>query len=156
VTVTDADSALLFADTSAVVGAYVPDEPDHAALHTLLVDGSEPVVASALLSVELASASAAAQRRQRLSAQNAEAVRARFRHDTGPDGWLALLTFDAAAVFPAARRLLDRYPLRTLDALHLAVAEQDGRELAGDDDVVFVSRDQRQRDAAASLGFALA
>jgi hypothetical protein len=51
-----------------------------------------------------------------------------------------------------AATLVTRYPLRTLDALHLAVARTTATELAGTEPVILVSRDERQRAAAAALG----
>ena len=39
------------------------------------------------------------------------------------------------------------------DAIHLAVALEDGLALAGDDGLAFVTRDRVQAAAAATLGF---
>ncbi|MHB8331470.1 MAG: PIN domain-containing protein, partial [Candidatus Dormibacteria bacterium] len=50
----------IFADTSAVVRAYLSDEPDHATLAEVLLAGPEPVVISALAEVEFVSAVARA------------------------------------------------------------------------------------------------
>lgn len=55
-----------------------------------------------------------------------------------------------------ARRLVLTQRLRTLDAIHLAVALEEGRALAGDDPFVFVTRDGYQAAAAAALGLTVA
>ncbi len=55
-------------------------------------------------------------------------------------------------VFPLAYRLLTEHDLRTLDALHLAVASTSATALAGADSVVLVTRDDRQAAAAAAMG----
>jgi uncharacterized protein len=44
------------------------------------------------------------------------------------------------------------HPVRTLDAIHLAVATTTAAELAAGDTVEFVTRDARQADAAKALG----
>ena len=54
--------SVLFADTSALVRAYLPDEPRHPELRKLLLDGDQPVVASELARIEFASAAHAAER----------------------------------------------------------------------------------------------
>ena len=51
---------------------------------------------------------------------------------------------------------VDSYcPVRTLDAIHLAVALTDARELAAGEPVSLVTRDKAQAAAAESLGLAL-
>ena len=45
--------------------------------------------------------------------------------------------------------------LRTLDAMHLAVAAEEAPALADEGEVVFVTRDQDQATAAAALGLTL-
>jgi hypothetical protein len=47
---------------------------------------------------------------------------------------------------------LTEHDLRTLDALHLAVASTSATALAGADSVVLVTRDDRQAAAAAAMG----
>jgi len=42
--------------------------------------------------------------------------------------------------------------LRTLDAIHLAVCTEECPDLAGDDEIIFVTRDSGQARAARALG----
>lgn len=138
----------LYADTSAVVGAYLADEPDHLVLAAHLFDGDDPVLTGELTRVEFASAVAAAERSGRL--ERHAGLRERFDVDCADDGPIALIRFDAAEVLPLAHDLVGAHRLRTLDALHLAAALTAGRELA--DEVVVLTRDRRQQEAAAACG----
>jgi len=145
--------SLLYADTSALVRCYFPDEPDHDLLRELLLQGTDPVVTSELTRVELASAIYAAHRGRRIPdpVELLEVIDV----DCGANGPVALLRLQPEPVLAAAAALVARYPLRTLDALHLAVAGTTATELAGGEPVVLVSRDDRQRSAAAALGMSL-
>jgi hypothetical protein len=62
------------------------------------------------------------------------------------------LRLDPEGVFPLAHRLLTEHDLRTLDALHLAVASTSAAALAGGYSLVLVTRDDRQAAAAAAMG----
>jgi hypothetical protein len=53
---------------------------------------------------------------------------------------------------PAAYRLVAEHGLRTLDAIHLAVCVEDCPAFAGDDAIVFVTRNSVQASAARALG----
>lgn len=144
---------LLYADTSALVRAYFSHEPDHESLRSSLRQGPDPVVTSELARLEFASATFAAARAERL--RRPDDVLARFDGDCRPEGPIALLALDPRRVFPEAQRLLASHPLRTLDAIHLAVALIDGRGLAGGNGLAFVSRDEPQRAAAEAEGLSL-
>jgi len=146
--------SLLYADTSALVRAYFEDEPDHARLRERLLEGEEPVVTSELARVELASAIRAAAETGRL--RRPGGVLARIDADCQERGPIALLRLRAQAVLPMAYSLVLEHRLRTLDAIHLAVALEECPTLAGDDEVVFVTRDEDQATAAAAVGFAVA
>jgi len=142
--------SVLYADTSALVRAYLADEPDHAELAELLLSSDRAVVTSELTRLELASAVHSAARARRLS--RPQVVLDRFDADCGEDGPLVLLRFDPALVLARAHGLIGRFPVRTLDALHLAVALTGAAELAAGEPVVLVSRDSAQQKAAAALG----
>lgn len=144
---------LRYVDTSALVRCYFADEPDHDELRGLLLDGTEPVVTSELTRLELASAAYAAHRAGRL-AEPAELL-AVVDADCGEDGPIALLRLQPEVVFELAAALLMQHPLRSLDALHLAVARSTAADLAAGEPVVLVSRDHRQAAAAAALGMAV-
>ncbi len=142
---------LLYADTSAVVRAYFPDETDHAELRELLFDGSDPVVTSELTRVEFASAVTAASRARRIG--KPRPVLDQFDLDCGEEGAVfSLLRLESAVVLPHARRLVSMHSVRTLDAIHLAVALTDATALAAGDEVALVTRDRRQAAAAKSVG----
>lgn len=141
---------LLYADTSALVRAYFADEDDHDELRSLLLEGSDPVVTSELARLEFASATMAAARAGRI--RTARTVLARFDADCGDDGPLALIALEPARVLPEAHRLLVDHALRTLDALHLAVALTESGHFARPDQLGFVSRDGAQIDAAEAEG----
>jgi len=142
--------SLLYADTSALVSAYFADEPEHGKLRARLLEGDEAVVSSELTRLEFASAVSAAARTGRL--RKVRLFLDRFDADCGNDGPIALLRLDPDRVFPLAYRLLTEHDLRTLDALHLAVASTSATALAGTDSVVLVTRDDRQAAAAAAMG----
>lgn len=145
---------VFYADTSALVRAYFADEPEHRELRARLLEGDEAVVSSELTRLEFASAVSAAARTGRL--RKSQLFLDRFDADCSDDGPIALLRLDPEQVFPLAFRLLTEHDLRTLDALHLAVASISARELAGGDSVVLVTRDDRQAAAAATMGLAIA
>lgn len=134
--------------------AYLPDEVDHAALRLQLLDGEDPVISSVVARLEFASAAHAAARAHRLS--DPAALLARFDADCLPGGGLSLLVLRPEAVLATAYRILAEHPVRTLDAIHLAVAIEDGERLAGDDQLTFVTRDQAQAEAARGLGLCVA
>jgi predicted nucleic acid-binding protein len=141
---------LLYADTSAVVRAYFADEADHKELRGLLFDGPDPVVTSELTRVEFASAVSSASRARRTEVPRT--VLDRFDLDCGEDGPFALLRLDSAVVLPYARRLVAAHAVRTLDAIHLAVALTDATALAPGEEVKLVTRDRQQATVARAAG----
>lgn len=145
--------SLLYADPSALVRAYFADEPEHASLRALLLEGAEPVVASELARVELPSAVRAASRAGRL--RRWRGLLARIDADCGEEGPLTLLALRPAVVLEPAYRLLLEHRLRTLDALHLAVALEECPALADGEDIVLVTRDEQQAAAATAVGLAV-
>jgi hypothetical protein len=69
----------------------------------------------------------------------------RIDADCGEDGPIALLALRPRGVLPTAHRLLLDHRLRTLAAIHLAVAVEECPELASDGEhVAFVTRDGDQ------------
>lgn len=144
---------LLYADPSALIRAYFADEPDHERLKVLLLEGDEPVVTSEVARLELASATTSAARGGRL--RRPERLLARMDVDCAQGGRVALVRLRPEVVFPAAYRLVRDHHLRTLDAIHLAVALEECPALAGDDEVAFVTRDRHRAAAASALGLAV-
>jgi predicted nucleic acid-binding protein len=115
-----------------------------------LLEGTEAVITSELTRLEFASAVTAAARTRRR--RKSRLFLDRFDADCSNDGPIALLRLDPEGVFPLAHRLLTEHDLRTLDALHLAVASTSATALAGADSIVLVTRDDRQAAAAAAMG----
>ena len=145
--------SLLYADSTAIVRCYFSDEPDHAELRSLLLEGDEPVVTSEIARLELVSAVRAASvaRRIRRWSDLIAGIDATLA-DGGPVEPIALR---ADVILPAAHQLMLEHKLRTLDAIHLAVCVEVSAELAPDGDVIFVTRDTAQAIAARALGFAV-
>jgi predicted nucleic acid-binding protein len=142
----------LYADTSAIVRSYLADEPEHAALRKLLLSGENQVLTSELTRLEFASAITAARRAGRIP--DAQDYLDRFDRDGGKR--IGLIPLEPRRIFPAVRRLVtENYPLRTLDAIHLAVAMHETVELTDGKPVIMVTRDQHQADAAKANGLAV-
>lgn len=141
---------LHYTDTSALMRCYFADEPDHRELRALLLGGDAPVVTSELTRLEMVGAVHAAHRAGRLDDPDARV--AVIDVDCGADGPITLLRMEPDVVFAEATRLVARYPLRSLDALHLAVARTTAAELACGEPIVLVTRDIRQGAAARELG----
>jgi predicted nucleic acid-binding protein len=144
---------VLYADPSALARAYLADEPDHAVLRTLLLEGSDAVVTSDLTRVELASAVRAAGRAGRL--RTWREVLERIDLDCGAGGPVGLIALRPTVVLEAAYLLVLEHRLRTLDAIHLAVAVEEGLAASAGEELLFVTRDADQAAAAPALGLAV-
>ena len=144
---------MIYADTSALGRVYFADEQDHRQLRTLLLDDAEPVVSSQIARLEIAGAAVRAERAGRLS--DARLIVAAFDAHCGDGGPYTLLRVRADRILEAAHGLVVRYGLRTLDAMHLAVALEDAAALA-ESRVLFVTRDAEQGSAARSEGLEVA
>ena len=143
--------SLLYADSSALLRAYFSDEVDHAELRTLLLGEREPVVTSEITRLELASAVRAAYSAGRVA--RSSDMLGRIEGDLAEDGAISPIDLRADVIIPTAYRFILEHRLRPLDAIHLAVCVEDCPGLAGDQEVVFVTRDSDQARAARALGF---
>lgn len=143
-----------YADPSALVRAYLEDEPEHEHLRASLLESDDPVLTSELARVEIASGLRAASRAGRIG--DWRPLLGRIDANWSADGPITLLELHPPRALRTARRLVTAQRLRTLDAIHLAVALEDARAVAGDDPFVFVTRDADQAAAAAALGLAVA
>ncbi|MFI5729619.1 type II toxin-antitoxin system VapC family toxin [Kribbella sp. NPDC051587] len=140
---------IIYVDSSVLVRAYLPDEDGHAAANDLLV-GEDALVTSTWTLVEVTSALTRAARGGRA---NLDDLLAAFEADTAVDGPVTLLRPDAVAVEARATEIVREYAIRSLDALHLAVAELAALPLASPESCGFASRDSAQAEVAAKLGF---
>jgi predicted nucleic acid-binding protein len=135
---------MIYADTSALVKRYV-EEPFSAEFESLLRQGAMAI--SRLTVVELRCALARRRRNREIDAVHESRVNAELAADI-QDGALRVGGIGDehfAAAYNLIGQLAD-FPLRTLDALHLSVAQQ--LAAAG-----FATADKTQAEAAAALGF---
>jgi predicted nucleic acid-binding protein len=109
------------------------------------------VITAELATVELHSGIAAAVRAGRL--RRATPTFERIDHDIA-SGAIALVPMTTAIV-ERATELVVRHVLHALDALHLATALDARAAFDAEDQLVFVTRDQRQAIAARAEGFTL-
>ena len=118
---------MIYVDTSALVPYYCPD-PLSAAAESLLRAEDRPGV-SDLVAVEFTSAVARKLREGDLRRDEAERIAARFRAHVAA-GAYTLLPVEHHH-YAVAQDWIGRFvsPLRTLDALHLALASDAGRAL---------------------------
>lgn len=143
---------LVYLDSSVLARAYLPDEVDHK-LAVELLTGAEPLVTSSWTVVEVTSALVRAARGHRVD--DLQPVLDLLAADVGEDGPVTLLRPDTAAAEQRATELVRAHPLRSLDALHLAVAELAAVPLLDEGTCLgFAGRDDAQRAAAETLGFA--
>ena len=142
--------AVLYADTSAIIRAYLADEPDYRTLNRLFLEGDDLIITSELTAVEFNSAVASAHRAHRLT--NPEAVIADFTADCSDRGAFNLLRITSSSILPLAKKLVLDHVLGALDAIHLATALVEADPLSGADDAAMVTRDQRLATAAKACG----
>ncbi len=143
--------SLLYADSSALLRAYFADEDEHIELRSLLLGEREPVVTSEITRLELASAVRSAYSAGRVA--RSSDLLGRIEGDLAEDGAISPIDLRADAIIPTAYRFILDHRLRPLDAIHLAVCAEDCPALAGDDEIIFVTRDDDQAKAARALGF---
>ncbi|MDE3102755.1 MAG: type II toxin-antitoxin system VapC family toxin [Chloroflexota bacterium] len=140
-------------DPSALIRAYLPDEDAGGGLYQTLFGGGDPLLTSEIARVEIAAAVRAAGRAGRLRAW--AAILSRIDADLAVDGPVYPIAFRAEPVIATARQLVLDHKLRALDAIHLAVALEDGRALADGEALAFVTRDDDQATAARAVGLAV-
>lgn len=136
---------IVYLDTSAIARFYLPEAHRDQMLRFLA--GASALTTHSFTQIEMASALAKAHRDQRISNEDLKAARDRFARD-----WLQFdrVLPDDATAFDAAR-LIERFVLRAMDALHLAAAERVRRAIAPRA-FAFLSFDAQQNDAARALG----
>lgn len=105
------------------------------------------VVSSAIVLLELHSAFAVAVRSGRL----ATILQPKLWQQVEKDQAHWTLLEISAEVRQAAQQLIETYPLRSLDAIHVASAQVFSKRLRRP--LLFVSGDKRQINAAATMGF---
>jgi predicted nucleic acid-binding protein len=139
----------IYADSSVLVRAYLADEPGSDAARALLFGDGNGVVTSEIARLEFASAVTRAMRAHRIDA--AGDYLAAFDVDCGSDGPITLLALRSEPVLTSAHHLVTKHGLRSLDALHLAVA-LDLRGTLSDGELTFATHDEEQAAAAVAEG----
>ncbi|TDO44056.1 hypothetical protein EV643_11779 [Kribbella sp. VKM Ac-2527] len=140
---------IIYVDSSVLVRAYLPDEQGYEAANDLLF-GEDALVTSTWTLVEVTSALTRAARSGRA---DLDGLLAAFETDTAVDGPVTLLRPDPVAVEARAIEIVRDHAIRSLDALHLAVAELAAMPLSSPEACGFASRDHAQAEVAAKLGF---
>jgi predicted nucleic acid-binding protein len=143
--------SVFYADTSALVRAYIAAEPDHESMRAMLLEGGNDVFTSEIARVEFAGAVRSAERARQI--RNSDRLLTLMDADCDRGGPIALVRLRPESVLPTARDLIIAYRLRTLDALHLAVALEEMPLFAGEEAFTFVTLDREQEAAARALGF---
>lgn len=140
---------MIYADPSALMRAYLQDEEESDDVNALLFADPGGTVTSDVSRVEMAAAVRSAGRSRRVAGW--ELVLRRVEADMA-GGRIAVIALRPDPIIGVARQLVLDHKLRTLDAIHLAVALEDGVTLAGREELVFVTRDADQAAAATALG----
>ncbi len=138
---------MIYVDTSALVKRYL-SEAGSDIFDAFFLDQA-PLAISRLTVVEMRSALARRRRDQQITGVLEAQVLEAFRLDV-QDGALAVSSFledDLTLAYHLMDEVAD-LPLRTLDALHLAVARRHAIP-------AFSTADKKQAEAAQKLGFAL-
>jgi hypothetical protein len=133
-----------FFDSSALIKRYV-EEPGRD--EVLKISSESVCVVSALLPVELRGALRRRAAERTLDARRLPAILDRM--DEERNHWELVPVGEE--VLAAAERLVGRYPLRTLDAIHVSSAQL----VVAAVQLVFVTADARQADVAVTLGIAV-
>lgn len=134
-------------DTSALVKRYVVEAGRR---EVLRLRRQHDCVTSAVMPVELRSALRRRVSGGTLDEERVPEILARFASDRA--FWaLVEVTRD---VLTTAETLVSTHPLRTLDAIHVASAQLFAARI-GASELVFVSADTRQTDAAAAMGMTI-
>ena len=141
-----------YADSSALVRAYLGDEPGSASLRKLLLESGESVVTSELSLVEVTRALGAAERSGRIP--NAFSALVGVEEDFTERGPVLVIELRPYPLLRRAREIVLAHRVGTLDAIHLAVALEESEALG--EPIVFVTRDGEQAIAARDLGLEVA
>lgn len=143
-----------YVDTSALVKRYV-DEAGSDWFRTILDQSPPPsVIVVHLVIVEMTSALTRRRREGTLTPTEYAQIQAAFRSDCLNE-YRIVTAVDG--IIDEAIRLLERYPLRAYDAVHLAAAVVANRHLLADGlaPLIFLSADDRLNNAASAEGLAV-
>jgi predicted nucleic acid-binding protein len=136
---------ILYLDSSAYIKNYILEPGREAVLS--LMEQAEAIAAHELALVEISAAFERAGRERRLDAKQLQRVHAQFKED-----WASTLVIATnARLLVDAVRLVQQYPLKAYDAMHLAAAhalQQENHRVQ----IVFACFDGQLNRAAKQLG----
>ena len=139
--------ASVYLDTSALIKRYIEEEGTARVIALTKGSGSDQVI---ILDIALVESRSAVRRRER-EGDIADSDAARILQQIEEDASTSfLLQPSTSAVMEEAARLIDRYPLRTYDALQLAGCLVARRGVTGP--LTFVCADARLCDTASLEG----
>lgn len=144
---------IAYVDSSALVRAYLADEPDHTSIAELLGDEQIALVTGSWTRIEVLGALVRAARARR---GDEAGLLALLDADLSSEGAITVVRVDQDAVEERALQLVRRHAIRAMDAWHLAVAQIVLPALAeAGEEQAFASRDADQADVARKLGFVI-
>lgn len=141
---------IVYADSSVLVRAYLPDKSGHDKARSLLEDPELVVVSGTWTRVEVTGALVRAAKAHRGQFQ---ALVAAWETDIGPEGPLTILTARQRDVERRALDIVKSDGIRAMDAWHVACASLTVIDLADGETCGFATRDQAQAEVAARFGF---
>lgn len=142
--------SVYFADTSALAKRYLAETGSTWVLSWILPATSNITVVAEIVSVEMFSLLARRIRENTLSAANAALLRNNFLWHIEKE---YLVIAIENLVLAQARQLVNKYPLRALDAIQLACAIQ--AEATLNTPIIFISADKNLLSAASAEGFSV-
>ncbi len=141
--------AVVYVDSSVFVRSLMADESDHDQSGQSLASASGRLLTSAITQVEVAGALRAAATAGRVDG----AARANlYNRVFGPSVAPLVLLATTAATVALATAIADRRPVRALDAVHIATALTGASEVSESRQLIFLTLDHRQADAARAEG----
>jgi predicted nucleic acid-binding protein len=143
---------IVYADSSVLARAYLPDEDGYERSMELLRDPNTVVVTGTWTRIEVAGAlvrAARAGRGDQMMLLNS------WKDDTAVGGPITMITVPQDEVERDALGIVIAHGIRAMDAWHLACASLAVPEVAGDDAYAFASRDKEQAAVARARGFTL-
>lgn len=137
-----------YVDTSALIKRYLAERGSTWIKNITDLKAGHVIVVSNLTAVEVFSSLARRQREGTITPADLLILQTRFLADFGQE-YLSVALEDI--VLSRARDLLNRYPLRSLDAIQLACAVESSIILG--ESMIFLSSDRNPLNAAAGEGF---
>ena len=143
-----------YLDTSALAKRYVDETGSHWLRTTLAQDPSPSLIIVHLALVEITSALTRRRRDGSLTSTEYRRIQDAFRADCLVE-YRIVSAVDG--IIDEANRLLELYPLRAYDAVHLAAAFVANRQLLAEglSPLTFLSADERLNEAATAEGIAV-